>query len=305
MITVNNPATTSLWNTETTSFTIPTHMSEPPAPEAGYISFFIKRLAGRLIPAFAAPTGRTSVLQPHMGRIRAVWWQPLGNTANVPLNTGIGTAVSLGLPTARLVGTANVSTRIKRLGFVSTPTAGQLCGVWWASSSAQYTTGDGAGLGGFTMTTRIVTSDVTSVAGARCFIGMSSNTAVANVEPSTLVNGFGFAQLSTDDTQWYFVYGGSESQTAVAMGTALGSPALSNTAWDITLSAFPGSTFKVGYEITNLGTGVMVEGLINGDSTVQMPPSTMLLAPRLWRCNNATPKAVGLDIASIYIETDL
>jgi hypothetical protein len=88
------------------------------------------------------------------------------------------------------------------------------------------------------------------------------------------------------------------------MGTALGAPTLNNTAWDIVLFAYPNVAGKIGYEIKNLSTQVSVEGILNLTAGTQIPASTTLLAPRAWRCNNATALAVGLDIASMYIETD-
>lgn len=37
---------------------------------------------------------------------------------------------------------------------------------------------------------------------------------------------------------------------------------------------------------------------------VQTPLSTTLLAPSLWRCNNTTSAACGLDVSQVYVETD-
>jgi hypothetical protein len=277
----------------------------PAVPAAGTLTLFIKSIASRLLPAFISPSGLDSVLQPHWGRNRAIYWQPLGNATTVPLTTGIAAPTALGTATARNVATTNIATRIKRLGYVSVATAGGLCGHWWAAVGAQFTTGTGTGLGGFIYMERLVVSDAAAVTGARMFIGMSSAiVAATNVEPNTLTNSFGFAQLSTDATQWYFVYGGSGAQTAIPMGTGLGAPTLTTTAWDIALFANPSTTGTVGYEIKNLDTGISVEGVLTSQSAAQLPTATILLAPRAWRCNNATLLACGLDIASMYIETD-
>jgi hypothetical protein len=46
-------------------------------------------------------------------------------------------------------------------------------------------------------------------------------------------------------------------------------------------------------------------GTINSNgSAVNLPSSTTLLAFRAWRTNNTAAAAVGIDISSIYLETD-
>jgi hypothetical protein len=133
----------------------------------------------------------------------------------------------------------------------------------------------------------------------------SSTSAPTNVEPNTLTNSVGVAQLSTDATQWYLVYGGSAAQTAIALGTTLGSPNLTTTAYELALFAPPSLNGTVGYEVTNLNSGVIVSGTLTpGTPGTQTPLSTTLLAPRIWRTNNATAAAVAFDNCSIYIETD-
>ena len=83
---------------------------------------------------------------------------------------------------------------------MSTARAGNFAGQY--STVAQFTTGDGAGLGGFFYSCRFAFTDAATVSGARAFVGMSSSTSTAtNVEPSTLTNSIGVAQLSTDSTQ--------------------------------------------------------------------------------------------------------
>jgi hypothetical protein len=194
---------------------------------------------------------------------------------------------------------------MKRNGWVSASTAGSLSSIYWASASAQYTIGNGAGLGGFLAIFRFGVSDAATVSGARMFVGMSTNvSAPTNVEPNTLTNTFGLAQLSTDATQWYMVQGGSTAQTAIALGTGLGAPTVVTVPMELALYASP-SNGNVGYTVTNLGTGVSVSGTLTAATAgTQLPLNTAYLAPRLYRTNNATALAVGLDLGSVYLETD-
>lgn len=271
---------------------------------ASTVKLFGRSIANRSLPAFVDPSGLDSALQPLMARNKIGLWVPPGNATTVPGVFGFTALTATGTATARNVATTNALTRSRRLGYVSAATAGSLSGGRVAA--AQYTTGNGSGLGGFTYIVRFGTSDAAAVAGARAFIGLSSSTgAPTNVEPSTLTNSIGACQLSTDNTQWYLCYGGSTAQTAIALGTGIGAPTSTSDVYEIALFSSPNSNGVVGYQVTNVVTGVNSSGTLTPITVgVQTPASTTLLTPQIWRSNNATALAVGIDILSIYIETD-
>lgn len=302
----------SNWNAAHTidsdGITIPANASAPASPAADNITIFCTEVANRAMPAFVGPSGLDTALQPLLARNKVAFWNAPGNATTVPGIFGMGslTIVSNGGTTliARNVATTNVLTRMKRNAVTSTATSGTLGSL--RDPNAQYTVGTGTGLGGFHFITRFATSDASTVSGARAFIGLTSATnAPTNVEPSTLTNCIGVAQLSTDATQWYLVYGGSAAQTPIGLGTAIGAPTLNTTAFELSLFSAPSANGVVHYELLNIGTGVKVIGTLTpGTPGVQTPLNTTLLAARLWRTNNATGAVVGLDISSIYIETD-
>jgi len=302
----------SNWNAAHTidsdGITIPYNTSAPASPAADNITIFCTEIANRAMPAFVGPSGLDTALQPLLARNKIAVWSPPGNGTTAPGVFGMGalTVVSNAGSTftTRNVATTNVLTRIKRVAVVSTSNAGTLGSL--RNPQAQYTTGTGSGLGGFHFVARFATSDASTVNGARAFIGMSSATGAAtNVQPSTLVNSVGVAQLSTDATQWYIVYGGSAAQTAIALGTGLGAPTLTNTAFELSLFSPPSQNGVVHYEVLNIGSGVKVSGTLTpGTPGVQTPANTTLLTNQMWRTNNAQDATVGLDIISIYIETD-
>jgi hypothetical protein len=288
--------------------TIPFNSGTPTAPPADNVTIFCREIANRAMPAFVGPSGLDTALQPLLARNKIAFWNAAGNSTTAPAVFGMGalTVVSNAgtTYTARNIATTNILTRMKRMAVVSTNQAGTLGSV--RNPAAQYTVGDGAGLGGFHFICRFATSDATTVSGARAFIGFTSATnAPTNVQPSTLTNCVGIAQLSTDATQWYIVYGGSAAQTAIPLGTALGAPTLTNTAFEIDLFSPPSSNGVIHYEAMNVGTGVKVIGTLTPATVgVQTPASTTLLAERLWRGNNQQDQTASLDIISIYIETD-
>lgn len=292
---------------DTDGLDFPIHASTPSAPAADNVRLFSRKVAGRVLPTIIGPTGLDASLQTFFGRDKIGIWSPGGNATTVPAIFGYpaGTVLSNGgtTATARNVATTNILTRARRLGFVSTATAGIFGG--FRTGVAQWTVGTGGGLGGFFTVIRFGTADAATVSGARAFIGMSSSTAApTNVEPSTLTNVIGIAQLSTDATQWYLVYGGSAAQTPIALGTSLGAPTLTNTIFELALFSSPNENGVVYYQVTNLGSGVSVSGTLGpGTAGTTLPANTTLLNHQIWRTNNATALAVGIDIVSIYIET--
>jgi hypothetical protein len=216
---------------------------------------------------------------------------------------GLPVVTAVGAVAARAEATTNIATRMRRLTYSGSATAGTAGGLYYTVAS--YTVGTGAGLGGFTFVTRFVVADAAAVTGAIQFVGMSNLVAapVATTAPSALTNCIGLAQLSTDATQWYIVYGGSAAQTAIALGTAIGAPTLTTTAWEF--SIFSGSNVtSVNYMLTNLSTGTTVTGTLSGTPGTALPANTTFLAPRLYRGTAALTTAVILYLSNIYIETD-
>lgn len=284
--------------------------ASPTAPPAGAVKFFGKTLGWtRVLPAAVGPSGMDYTLQPALFRQKIGIWNPAGNATTVPGVFGFSAFTAVGTATARNVATTNFLTRIRRLAYVSAATAGSLTSI--RTAVAQYTTGNGAGVGGFFAAWRFAFTDAAAVAGVRAFVGLSATTgAPTNVEPSTLVNCIGIAQLSTDATQLYLVYGGSAAQTAVALGTGFppfnGTPSATNgLMYDLQIWCPPNGNGIVNWEINRLDTGTRTGGMITPAVVgTQTPASTTLLNFVAWRTNNATALAVAIDVASVYVETD-
>ena len=279
----------------------------PVTPPANTVKLFAKKIAGRVFPASVGPNGLDVAVQPAFWRQKVSWWNPPGGTV-LPGVNGIAAPAAIGTATSRVVATTNLFTRTKRLGYVSAATASALAGHY--NTVAQFTTGNGGGLGGFFYSCRFGFSDAAAVAGARAFVGMSSTVAApTNVEPSTILNCIGIAQLSTSSTQLYLVSGGSAAQAAIALGTnfppmAAGG-ATNGVAYDLTIFCSPNSNGVVNVRLERIGTAFVYETTLTPAVVgTQTPASTTLLAHRAWRTNNATPLAVGIDILGYYIETD-
>lgn len=282
--------------------------ASPVTPPAGYIKLFGRTIANRVMVASVGSSGFDSIVQPAFFRQKIGIWSPPGNSTAVPGISGLPNFTTTGTATSRSVTTANLFTRTKRLGYVSAATAYAVSGH--RVTVAQYTTGNGAGLGGFFYACRFGFSDASNVTGARAFVGMSSTTAApSNVEPTILNNSIGIAQLSTDATQLYLVYGGAAASTAIALGVNFppknGTGATNGIVYELSLFSPPNLNGVVHYRVERIGTSFTAEGTLTPITVgVQTPASTTLLAHRAWRTNNATAAAVGIDIISVYIETD-
>ena len=272
----------------------------PPVPAPGTLNVFKREIGGRNFLATQGPSGLDTALQPLLARNKVGYWNPPGNANTVPGVFGFTAPTVTGFTaTARNVATTNHFTRYRRLGYVTAATAGAV--GQWRVAVYQHTIGDGAGVGGFTYITRFGVSDAATVSGARMFFGMKSSATPTNVEPNTLTNAIGMCSGAAD-TNFKICYGGSSAQTPIDLGANFPANTLSTDMYELVLFASPAST-DINFEVTRLNTGDTATGTISGTNT-QRPSPTTLLAPWGYRTNNATALAVGLDVASAYIETD-
>lgn len=278
--------------------------TSPPLPSSGLVGLSGMSVAGRSFLASGMPGEGTEPVQLLLARQKVGLWIPPGNSTTVPGVLGLIAGTAVGTVTSRNVAATSLAARMRRLGYVSAATAGSLAELRFPV--LQYTSGSGSDDGsGVFAVWRFIPSNAAAVSGERFFVGFTNvTTAAPHVEPSSTTQTIGIAQLSTDSTQWYLVYGGTSAQTPIALGTALGSPAtLSTVAWEVAIYAPPlvANTWTV--QVTNLTTKAQVIQTVSGVSGV-VPQSSTLLAPRMWKTNNATALAVAFDLASLYIETD-
>jgi hypothetical protein len=216
-------------------------------------------------------------------------WNPAGmNNTTLPGVFGTAAPNALGTATARAFVVTNILTRQNRLGYVSAATAGSLCGH---HLSAMFTTGSGDAFGGFNFRVRFGISDAALVAGARMFVGVSAVTP-SNVNPPTLLNSIGIAQVD-GSANFNLVCAGAVAQPATDTGITLNT----NEAYDFILESKSNST-TVDWWITTISTGATIRGTFT-----TVPIGSVGLSPRLWRCNNATATAVGVDICSWSVGT--
>ena len=301
----------SNWNanhdTPTVELPANANATTPAAPATDFLTVFNRKIANRNMIAQVGPSGLETTLQPLLARNKVGLWCPPGNSTALPGDLGFTPYTTVGTATARNVATTNLFSRLRRLGFVSVATAGSL--VNNRVAVAQITLGISIGAvatGGFFKVIRFGCSDAATVAGARQFVGISSNTAAAtNVEPSTLTNSVGVGHGAAD-TNLKIFFGGSAAQTPIDLGANFPANTLSVDAYELALFNASGNGTQVGYQVTRLNTGDVASGVLTAATAgLQLPLNTTLLTyTQTWRSNNATALAVGLDVFGDYIETD-
>ena len=268
----------------------------PSVPPTDFGTIFMKKFAGRMMASQIGPSGLDTTLQANLGGNKVALWMPPGGSTTVPGVFGMAALTATGTATSRAVATTNLRTRMTRLGYVSAATAAALAGG--REAVAKYTTGAGPGLGGFFARYRFGVSDVATVTGARMFVGLDAlTTAPTNIDPTAKVNCVGVAQIAAS-TNLHIVFGNATVKTPIDLGANF--PADSNTdTYELNLFSPPAG--GVYWQVRRLNTAFEASGFI---ASTDCPAATTLLCHQLWRCNNATALAVGLDICGIYIETD-
>lgn len=275
--------------------------ADPTDPTNGVV-LFSKPLAQRRLPRFGAFKGFDSFLQPFLATSKIAFWSAAGNSTGAMTNTGAPALSSAGTTTARNVATTNILTRTRRAGLVSAATAGSATGP--RNATAQWTVGDGSGLGGLFFCAIFNVSDAAIVTAARMFVGMQAGTgAPTDVEPSTLVNCFGVGARSAD-TNLQIFYGGSAAQTPIDLGANFPCDTTNTDLYRVCFFSPSTENGVIYYEVLRMNTGNVATGTLSGTVGTQVPASTTLLTTNNYRSNGAVATAVGIDFSQIYIETE-
>lgn len=267
----------------------------PSIPTVG-LTTYGQDIGGRQMFGQLGKSGVSYTFQPFLGRNKIANHQANGNATTLT-SWGAVAPTASGTATARNVATTNYFTWTRRIGYVTPTTNNSSAGL--RTTVLQYGLGNTARAGGFHFVARFGISDPVLVAGARLFCGMTSSVAaLGNADPSTFLNTIGVGLDAADTTLQIIHNDGVGTATKINLGASF--PESTNTdLYELALYCAPNSS-TVFYEVINLTTNVSAMGSI----TTNLPLNTQLLAWQLWRHNATTGTIVGLDVASVYIETD-
>lgn len=267
----------------------------PSIPSSG-LTTYNQDIGGRQMFGQLGKSGVAYTYQPFLARNKIALHQANGNATTIT-SWGAVAPTAAGTATLRNVATTNFFTWVRRTGYVSTTTNNSAVGL--RSAILQYGLGNTARAGGFHFVARFGISDPVLVAGARLFCGVTSSVAaLGNADPSTFFNIIGVGLDAADTTLQIMHNDGSGVATKINLGASF-SESTNTDMYELALYCSPNGT-TVFYEVINLTTNAGAMGSI----VTNLPLNTQLLAWQLWRHNATTGTIVGLDIASVYLETD-
>jgi hypothetical protein len=267
-----------------------------PAVPAQGLTTYSKSVGGRNMFAQIGKSGVDYSFQPFFARNAIFCFKANGNATTSTVFGGAAPTAN-GTATTRNVVTTNFFTWMRRVGYVSQTNNNSSSGI--RSAAQQFGRGNGTGRGGFHFVARFGISDATLVAGARLFVGLTSSTGVlGNADPSTFTNIIGVGLDAADTTLQIMHNDAGGSAVKINLGASFPESTVTDF-YELSLYC-PPNGIEVSYQVINLSTNASASGVIISN----LPISTSLLAWQIWRHNVATGQAVGVDIASVYIETD-
>lgn len=188
---------------------------------------------------------------------------------------------------------SNLFTQSPRVKFVSGASAGSSAGV--NGTGLWLWRGNAGSQGGFYLCMR--GGIETFQANSRMFMGLyASATAIANVNPSTLLNMIGIGYDSGQATLRLFRNDGSGTATATDLGANFPTNS-GQTLYELILSCEPNGA-EVQYRVENLNSGAVAEGTLSAD----LPASTSFMTPHMWMNNGTTAAAIEIAVSTMYAE---
>lgn len=273
----------------------PTRTDIPSSPDTGKVKVFSR---GQSMLSVMDEYSNAEV-QLFFGSKKVGYWTALGNTTNGGMQAvGLIAPSILGTATTRNVAATNMLTSARRMAYVSATAAGSRAGAY--TGFGQFLRGSVPGVGGFRVVMRFGCSDAATVAGARTFVGMSPTSVLASDDPTTLVNVVGVCTDSTDSNFSIIHNDGSGVGTKIDLGANFPDHTLSEDLYELMLYCTPNSS-TMDYRFTRLNTGHVASGTISSN----LPVATTLLYPAFVRGNGATALSVGIDVVSLYVETNV
>ena len=268
--------------------------TQPTSPTNG-VTVFARHRARRLLAAIG-PSGLDTSYQPALFTNRVAQLKAVNGATTQQLD---GLAVtSITAPTAVSVATTNFYTSMVRQRYASTAVAGNAGGV--RSATAQWFLSSTANLGGLFFVCRFGLNATSAT--NRLFVGMSATTTAlsATVDPSTLLNMFGFGCNSAHTTMRFYCNDASGTATMTDLGANFPTQTAATYFYEVRLFAPSGGGLNVYWYAERLNDGLTA----NGQVTTDLPAVNTLLSAHVNHSNGTTAAAVSTDLQALYIETD-
>ena len=281
-------------------------ISNPSAPAADTLRFYARKVAGRVVPKWMAPSGLDTPVQGALWSNNCVLYLPnTGTTAGINLGTpwAVGTTVAHPAPTA------GIYTQMKRTTSTNVvTTTNQVLGVSSiVSTAAQFWRGNSAGLGGFFFFARfgIETLTAGSPNATRLFVGLQSGT--TSILASDTIPAISCIGLWHDTTDGANVINlltkDGTTSTKNALTGSPSTPYATGQGYDFYMFAKPNDSV-IYYRLDNLNTGDI---LVDSSVSTTLPANTTFMGAVVGMSNgtaNIVASTVGIGVNRIYIESD-
>jgi hypothetical protein len=228
-------------------------------------------------------------------------WSPAAG-ATVPAVNGFPAFTAIVAATGVAVATTSRASRMKRLRYSTTATAGNVNGVYMnAAASTQHTVADGSS-GGFFFKTRFTFS--ASVTTANFFCGLRNiTTAPTSVNPATITNSLGLFSNAAANLS-ILGGGGTAGSTNTSLGAGFPTTGTADL-YEFTLISPRTNSNSVLWNVERIGSGVASAGLFaNGVPGTTMPAANVLLGPAAWISNNATAAITQFDLGQTILHSE-
>lgn len=276
---------------------------EPATPPAGLVEVGVRNYAGRDMLAVASNQGWDRVFQTLTGTGKVIGYIAASGIATFDRPPGTPNLVtnwsSIGTATAVTVSITNRATRESRVSNVSAATAGSFAGWRTGTSSIRIIYMSDGTNGGFFSICRFVVSDPQTTPGARMFIGLANSAAApTNVNPASLTNVIGVAQVD-GSTNLNIVFAGASTNAPIDLGPNFPANTLTADLYELALHCAPGDPTQVGWRVARLNTGDVASGVIqNTVPGTTLPASSTIMYKLVYRGNNTQALVVSIDVAS-------
>lgn len=278
------------------------YISSMPAVPASGVTLF-SRFRARRMPAFVGPTGQDTHLQPALFSNMTTWMKAI-NAATTPSVDGLAVTHingSTAVPSTRTVASGIFFNGLVRYGCSTQNTSNTGAGT--RTNSAQWQLSSTANQGGFFFVARFGFTILTNNQ-SRAFVGLSATTTalLPNADPSTLFNQIGFGFDSLDNNLQFIRNDASGVSTKVDLGANFARAAgAGRDFYEVRLFAPSGGGLQLYWCAIRLNDNYVVQG---GPVTTKIPAVGTLLAAHFHLSNGTSGASNGLDIQSLYIESD-
>jgi hypothetical protein len=266
------------------------------------LTFFARKIAGRMTPKYIGPSGVDQILQDKISTNKYCMYLP-NNGATVGLNYGIawtsGGTVSHPTPSSAAPAAYNQMKRTRWANVVTT--TNQVLGIRTAAAEKIFWRGNAAGLGGWNFHARYLIG-LWPASTCRIFAGLNSSTAGLVASDALAGDLCGFWHDTTmAANRLDFVCRDNVTTSTVAI--TLPANIAAGQAYDIYIWAPPNGS-SIGYRIEDNITGAVIA---EGTQTANLPRNTIFLGPELAMSNgtaNITATTVAPEVAGFSCQSD-